>query len=457
METSSHPKTAIRFDNPAVQKDGSIKRIIGFVRAKDMISLFNDTTLDANPRSAKVNHVTSDIIRSVHESPSVFQFMTKGILLGTSSYRSLERNRFELTFQDPVYEGLLDGGHNMLAIGTYLLSEVLSDKEIRKIKLWKDFKNVWNAHKEQVKDIRNKFEFKVPVELLVPSNTKDEDVVQKFTMALIDICAARNNNAQLTTEAKANQRGFYEEIRKRMPPDLENRVEWKTNQWELDETRPIKVRNLIALAWIPLIVLHENKLLPTRSESGSNINFNVPPQKIYSSKGELSKLFDRLMEHPAISKPANGPRYELHNPEIGSAFDILKILPELYDKVFLDFPEAYNSTEGSRFGAIKAVKYNNGKKLYSSPFYNTESAYGVPDGYVLPFVFGLKALIRLNNRKLEWIEEPRHFLDCHMVKLVESFRMPMTMANYDPQKVAKQEASYRFMFQNVEMNIRQKF
>lgn len=450
MNATTPYKTIIRFDQAAAQEDGAIKRIVGFVHAKNMLALFDDATLDANPRSAKTNNVTADIVESVNEAPGLFQFKTKGILLGTSDYQQLQRNRFELNFNNPAYEGLLDGGHNMLALGTHLLGFVLDPKEVRKIKLWEDFKQQWATHRDQVKAIRDQLNFKVPVELLVPSDVDDEEVVQEFTMALMDICAARNNNAQLTTEAKANQRGFYEEIRKRMPPALAERVEWKTNEWESDHRRAIKVRDLIALAWIPLTVLQDDGLLPTESEAGTNLKFGVLPQNIYRNKGELSKLFDRLMEHPDVSKPTNGPLHELHNALVGSAFDILADLPALFDKVYMAFPDAYNKAVDGKFGKIKAVKYRDGKKLYASPFFGHMSAYGVPEPFVLPIIYGLKALLRVENGKLKWIEDPSAFVDRHIKSLVGAFRLPMDLASFDPQKIGKNEGSYSFMVGEVE-------
>lgn len=227
MEHEDTLKTIIRFDQAAAQADGPIKRIVGFVQAKNMLTLFDDATLDANPRSAKANAVVADIIDSVRTDPATFQFKTKGILLGTSDYKELQRNRYELRFAEPAYEGLLDGGHNMLAIGTFLLASVMAEKDLRKIKLWEDFKAAWSQHAKAVKAKKDEFTFKVPIELLVPADRDDESVVQSFTMALMDVCAARNNNAQLTTEAKANQRGFYDEIKRRLPEELANRIEWE--------------------------------------------------------------------------------------------------------------------------------------------------------------------------------------------------------------------------------------
>lgn len=443
-------KTIIRFDQPAEQKDGPIKRIVGFVRAKNMLTLFDDATLDANPRSAKANHVTSEIIQSVDDNPSIFQFKTKGILLGTCEYRKLERNRFSLTFTKPDYEGLLDGGHNMLALGTYLLSAVLDPKDIRKIKLWADFKEQWSLHKDKVKEKREDFTFKVPVELLVPSDVNNENIVQDFTMALMDICAARNNNAQLTSEAKSNQRGFYTEIKERMPDELASRIEWKTNEWESDHKRPIRMRDLIALVWIPLTVLKEEGRLPSYSDKSKNSNFLVPPQKIYASKGELSVLFDRLMEHAEVSKPKDGPIHELHNPEIGSSFDLLPSLMKLYDKVFLDLPPVYNQANSAKMGKWNCVKYKKGEMIYSAPFSDQKSAYKIPDGFVVPVLYSLKPLIKLNDRRLVWSQDPSQFLDRHMAKIAKAMALPMKFVNLDPQKFAKSEEVYQQLLREVD-------
>lgn len=446
--TTAPYKTLIRLEQPTEQADAPIRRVTGFVPAKNMLSLFDDATLDANPRSAKVNSVVGDIIESVHEAPKIFQFKTKGILLGTSTFAELDRNRFDLKFDDPAYEGLLDGGHNMLALGLYLLRHVMDERDWKKIKLWEDMKQAWHAHRDAVYEMRDQFAFKVPVELLLPTNPEDDEIVGEFRLALIDICAARNNNAQLTTEAKANQKGFYEELRKRLPKAVEDRVEWKTNEWSSDDSRPIKPRDLVALCWIPLTVLNEAGLLPKQTENKSPLNFTVLPQNIYRNKGELSLLFDKLMEHREVSKQTNGPQYEMHNTSVGSAFDITGALPALYDKIFVEMGPAYNANNG-KFGKIKEVRVPKRGCAYS-PFLHRESDFGVPDGYIIPVLYGLKALLEVKGGLLRWKTDPVSFLDRHMKVLIGAFKMPMEMAGFDPQKIAKSENSYLFMVGEVE-------
>ena len=444
MNTPSY-KTILRFEQAAEQADGPIKRITGFVPAKHFLSLYDDATLDANPRSAKAGSVTSDIIASVGESPDIFQFKTKGVLIGTSDFDELDRRRYQLRFNNPTYEGILDGGHNMLALGIHLLSHVMDERAVKRIKLWSDLKEDWTEHREAVRAMRDEFAFKVPVELLVPSDPDDEDVVAAFRLALVEVCAARNNNAQLTSEAKANQRGFYEALRERMPASIAERVEWKSNEWESDDSRPIKVRDIVALSWIPLGRLAEAGVLP--QDEGSR-SFEIAAPKLYAQKGEASKLFDRLMENPRVSKQVDGPRYELHHTGVGSAFEVTGALPALYDQVFLNFGEAYNRSGGS-FGNIKAVrKPKRGGVI--SPFLGQGGQYGVPDGFVLPIVYGLRALMAVEDGLVRWVMDPKAFLDANLKTLVGAFKMPMEMAGFDPQRIAKTENSYRFMEGEVE-------
>lgn len=450
MIASNPYKTIIRFDQVDAQQDGAIRRYLGFVQAKNLLSLFDDVKLDANPRSAKTNQVVADIIGSLRDDPKNFQFKTKGILLGTSTFAELDRRRFELHFDHPAYEGLLDGGHNMLALGVYLLSKLMDEKDIKKIKLWEDMKAAWEVNREGVHALKDTLEFKLPVELLVPSDPDNDEVVSEFRLALIDVCAARNNNAQLTMEARANQRGFYDEIRKRLPKPIADRVEWKSNDWDSDDSKPIKVRDLVALAWIPLTVLYENGLLPKETENGTPLNFEVLPQNIYRNKGELSKLFDKLMEHPLVSRAVNGPQHTMHNGSIASAFDVLADLPPLYDQIFVEIGDAYNKGTGGKFGKIKAVKVPK-RGVATAPFTHAEGEFGVPDGYVVPVLYGLKALMAVEDGNVVWrVRDPAKFLRRHMRSLASAFKMPMEMAGFDPQKIAKSPESYRFMVGEVE-------
>lgn len=436
-----------------VSSDNSIagiKRYTGFVRGRDLYGLFDHVSLEANPRAAKVGSVTHAIIASLDETPDLFPFKSKGILIGTAGYEALQRNRFELNIEDPASEGILDGGHNMLAIGLHMLSAVAEERELSRVSLWDEMKELWEKYRSDLEEVKDLFEFLVPVELLVPSDPTDDRAVQKFEMSVLDICAARNNNAQLTQETKSNKLGFYTEIRERLDPVIAARVEWKSNEWESSEARPIKVRDLLALAWIPLNKANEAGLLP--------LDISVTPQNIYRNKGECSKQFDKLMLNEGVSAPiaGEGPTHELHNNTVKSCFDILAELPALYDQIYEDFPEAYNANN-YRFGSSTIVKIYDPVKRETAKdktayvatrptthFLNRPVIYRYPDGLIMPLVYGLKGLLEVDEDRIVWATEPKMFLKRYLKDIAGAYRLVLDMARFDPQKLAKNQASHEF-------------
>lgn len=431
-----------------------IKRYTGFIRGRDLYPLFDHVSLEANPRAAKTGSVTEAILESLEKTPELFPFKSKGILLGTSNYEPLQRNRFELRFEDLASEGVLDGGHNMLAIGIHMLSAVAGDRELARVSLWEEMKDLWEEHRSELEAVREQFDFLVPLELLVPSDPENDRTVQQFEMSVLDICAARNNNAQLSQETKSNKLGFYNEIRERLDEDIAKRVEWKSNEWESSETRPIKVRDLLALAWVPLNLANEAGLLP--------LHISVTPQNIYRNKGECSKYFDKLMLDPAVSAPVDGPIHELTNATVASCFDILADMPKLYDKIYANFPEAYNAN-GYRFGANPIVRiYDPARREVAkdksayiasqpmTPFTNTPVFYRYPDGLIMPLVYGLKGLMEIEGENVVWATNPFKFLELYLKDIAGAYRLVLDMARFDPQKLAKNQASHEFAVSEFE-------
>ena len=275
----------IRIYRASEDEFNAITRVTGYLKGKQLIQLFKPKILDANPRKPKANRVTAEIIDTLKGTPELFQFKSKGLLIGTASATSLERNRFKVDFSKGG-EGILDGGHNMLSIGIYLIESATGEDWSRKIKTWDDLMSVWEENLSDIKKLEDELDFYVTAELLIPSDESDE-TLEEFRIALIDICAARNNNAQLSLEAKANQKGFYDEIRSRFTtklPNLTKRVEWKHNEWESDDRTPIRVRDLVSLAWVPLSLLEKGECLSDEEA------FEINPTLFYSSKSKLSEV-----------------------------------------------------------------------------------------------------------------------------------------------------------------------
>ena len=203
----------IKIDFSAEQTVGYITKIVGLTRARYLIPIIDSLDLDANPRSSKTGPVTDAIQESIENDPSVLPFKTKGILLASSHYERLERGRIKLTPENPQIEGILDGGHNTLAIGLYILKKAMEHKGTafpKGAKTWDDFKELWQANRNFVDEFLNALQkdpsigdlnFYVPVELLVTCDTDDICVVEFFKNNLLEICASRNNNVELQVSA----------------------------------------------------------------------------------------------------------------------------------------------------------------------------------------------------------------------------------------------------------------
>ncbi|WEF32819.1 hypothetical protein [Pseudoduganella chitinolytica] len=446
-----NPNTVIvRFETVAEQTAGPVRRIIGFTRARELFSLIDSADLEANPRSAKAGPVTESILESITETPDTFVFKTKGILVGASSYEKLQRNRYRLTFENTKIEGILDGGHNTLALGTHILVHALGDNAIkRKVRTWADFKEFWEEHRDEVEDLRARkasdddydssaLDFLIPLEVLVPSNLEDDESTDAFNSSLLSICSARNNNVQLTLETKAGKKGFYEVLRSALPMEIEERVEWKSN-----DGGDVKVRDLIALSWIPLSKLDLDDMP------------KILPQNIYRNKGECAKLFDDFMSRDDVSRATDGEyTRKVHNKQVMSALKLAGMLPTLYDKIYKDFPEAYKAN-GGKFGNINVVKVAANMRTQPTTYFTERNVdYSYPDGLIMPLVYGLKALIQVeDNGTVAWATEPMKFLDEHLAVIVRKYRPVLDAFRFDPQKVGKNEGSYDLIYDAFETQL----
>lgn len=429
-------KVIIKFDTVCERNDERypLRRIEGYATPDSIIRLLDIADLDANPREAKRGDVTDGIMESLGRGDGLFQFKSKGLLISAGEARPLERKRYELHFREPAFEGILDGGHNTLALALFILQETLGEDstELKRVKRWEDLAGVWKAHRSEIGEIQDALDFLIPVEVIYPHEGKKGQ--DQFEDAILEIAQARNNNAELTVETKAHKAGYYEDIKAAIDPKLAEVVEWKAG-----ESGRIKVRDLVALAWIPLTVLREN-LKPKD-------DFNRV--QIYSSKGACSAAFNDLVVLPGVSKEDRGSIRVLTHPGVKSALSLLRDLPELYDLIYARFPDAYNNSSQG-FGKIGPVRmYVPGKKgskylrsMAKTKFYQREVEYDYPDGFIMPLVVGLCALMEDKDGEIHWKVDPRAFIHNHLNEVVSSYYSAIQMADYDPQKVGKAPAAY---------------
>ncbi|MBC3514916.1 hypothetical protein H8K20_00735 [Neobittarella massiliensis] len=456
------PSIIIKFDCSGEQTVGEITKIVGLTRARFLISIIDALDLEANPRSAKTGPVTDAIQESIENDPRVFPFKTKGVLLASSRYDRLERNRIRITPESPEIEGILDGGHNTLAIGLYILNRAMQHKGIplpRNTKTWDVFKELWQKNRDIVDEYldmlrrepdNDALNFFVPIELLVPRDAEDGGCVESFKSDLLEICAARNNNVQLQVSAKANQRGYFDTLKSLMESydaDVNRRIEWKTN-----DGGEVKVQDLVALAWIPLSLIN-----PVRDCDGRTVE-PVSPQKIYSAKGSCLSQFERLMSSPEVTLEVDSDyRRELFNPEVLSAFEVAVQLPKLYDYIYEMFPKFYNFAGGS-YGRITAVKrLNENRREKKVPFTAKTVETLSPDGFIAPLVYGLQALMENavvdGHSVIRWKQEPMDFLRANLEKVVVYYAGIFSMCDYDPQKIGKNAQSYTQALSGYKMTL----
>lgn len=434
----------VKFEQRFEQTIEGITRMSGFVRARHFIPLIDVLDLDANPRSSKVGRVTAAIMDSIANTPDEFPFKSKGILLGATEYERLDRGRIRATFRDAHVEGILDGGHNTLAIGLHILKLAgVPDVQLRKAKNWFTFRELWDAETERLKSLRGQassfdhrdddLDFLIPLELIVPADPDDQVQIDRFQSSILEICEARNNNAELVVGAKSNKAGFYEDLRSYLPENIAARIEWKPNE----PGAFVKVQDLIALTWLPLGMLN-----PMPVDEGERPVIPPIPQNLYRNKGECMQKFHDLMSMDAVTHDRAGIA-DLYNPSVRSALKIAAQIPGLYDLIYDRFPNAYNANEG-RYGRITAVsKMNAAGRSKTARFSGSEVAANSPDGYMYPLMWGLTALMRLDeDGRVEWAVDPTTFVETHLAEIAQKFKLIMQVLDYDPVKIGKAPAAY---------------
>jgi len=443
-------KVIVRFDEVCARDKYGLRRIEGTATVASMIRLIDIADLEANPREAKVGDVTDEIEESLEETPQLFHFKSKGLLLAAGKCNPLERKRFELAFNDADIEGILDGGHNLLAIALHILRRALGEegtKLLRGIKRWEMIPDVWRDNRDKISELKGKLDFLTPIEVIYPQEGaagRDD-----FEDAVLDVARARNNNAQLTEETKANKAGFYDAIRESIDPKLVGEIEWKTN----DGGR-IKVRDLAALSWIPLSKIDEE--IPGKDE--------FIPVAMYRNKGACVSAYNTLMGSDEISEKAKGDIRQLKHKGVKSAIALLRDIPELFDLIYSEFPEAYNHASPG-FGRVTSVRiWEPGKATSGDPkylarpaytrFYRNECKYDFPDGFIMPIVWALGELMEYKDGKVSWKTDPSRFIRKNLPKTLDVFYGMIQMANYDPQKVGKTGACYYLVANDFKSRLR---
>jgi len=435
----------------------SIRRAVGFLSISQLLPILDSKALTPNPRSAKRNPIIDSILGTLNDTPELFRFKSKGLLISSHKVEELQRNRFRVAFEKDFVDGVLDGGHNLFGIGLFVLSQILDEKDINRIRTWEQLDAVWAANRKAIESLEFDPEDLVSVELLYPASS-DEAEQDAFDRAAFDISQARNANTAVKTEAFQNKLGFYDVLKEALPAELSRRVEWKPGVVEEPDAKPISARDIVALAWIPLNLANENNLLP--------VDISVLPQNIYRNKGECSDKFKMLMEHKEVTEPIGGEagqKGRLKHETIRSCLEIAADLPRLYDLIYEMFPRFYN--DGThKFGSRSVVKMYDPEKLKQlkadekdtssytgirpvTPFFQRSSKqmkWKYPDAFIIPFVTSLSALMKIVDGKVEWAFDDidQTVLD-KLEKAAPLFEGQFDAYLWDAQRLAKNASSHK--------------
>src|SRR3546814_6787787 len=77
-------------------------------------------------------------------------------------------------------------------------------------------------------------------------------------------------------------------------------------------------------------------------------------------------------------------------------------------------------------------------------FRNDPVYYRYPDGLIMPLVYGLKGLMDIDGERVVWATDPHVFLKRYLGDIAGAYRLVLDMARFDPQKLAKNQASHEF-------------
>jgi hypothetical protein len=449
----------LKFAHACVQPGGdenSIRRAIGFVNISQLLPIFDSKALAPNPRSAKRNTIIENILGTLNDTPELFRFKSKGLLISSHNVEELQRNRFRVLFEKEFVDGVLDGGHNLFAIGLFVLSQLLDKQALKGVKTWEQLDEAWSAHRKEINGLEFDPEHLISVELIYPGES-DEATQEAFDRAAFDISQARNANTEVQTEAFQNKLGFYDELKEALPTELSRRVEWKPGVVEEKEAKPISVRDIVALAWIPLNFANENKLLPR--------DISVLPQNIYRNKQECSDKFKILMEHSAVTETIGGKAGQVHqlkHEAVQSCLEIASDLPRLYDLIYEKFPRFYND-KTRRFGSRNVVKMYDPEKVKQlkadgkdasgytgihpvTPFYQRASKdmrWKYPEALIIPFVTGLTALMKVEDGRVVWAyDDIDAVVSEKLEKAAPLFEGQLEAYDWDSQRLAKSPSSH---------------
>ena len=415
-------RAELRFVEATDIEIGGIRRIVGVIKVADLISLISIATLDSNPRKPKRNDIIDSICKELRNHDYLFTYKTRGLLVGAANSIQLNSNEFRLEIEDQQIEGILDGGHNTLAIGLMIL-EVATGRptEISRIQDWKEFKQKWLENQSAIETWSKSptsstfHDMLIGVELILPMDVENSDSVDLFKRSIIDICSARNTSTPLKTSTMLGKLGLLDPLKARLLEPYLSRVQWEQNGQGV-----VKSDDLISMTLVPFKALL--KYFPIENKSGRFMTVKAA-NSLYAGRTAGVKNYGELMQSNKITKRTSDYKREIFGSEIESVFDLAAQLPEIYDRIYSLFASAFDHNSDRSLMALPSiVEWNNRHRLNLRLPYSGQPISGVfPEALIQPILRGLEFLIGfdLETRRLYWMRDPISFLDSHIDEIVK--------------------------------------
>ena len=334
-----------------LSEDG-ITQVLTYASLQSTLPLLRGAELEGtNPRLPKRTKGVKAIIETLHASPTRYCAMSKGIMF-ICTHIQADGDSLNLK---PL--GIFDGGHNALALISYLTQSAPKD--------WASAQSIL-ASKTDAEMFGNG-------ELLVPLRF----IHSTDAEALKDICTAQNTSMAVKGGSIDAMFGMFDTLRTHLPSELDERVRWSQNgQGAMD------VDDFIRILMVAF------KAIPSLSDS-------IRLTQMYSSKKPTREQVTRIL------------RDRQDDPMVQSALKLASTLARLFDHIQRLVPAEYNNA-GGKFGGLKSAKSATAK----TAFYGHDIEYKVPVAFVFPIFATAHLLLEVRgDSELAFKIDPFSFMD----------------------------------------------
>lgn len=409
---------------------------VGYIEPQDIVEIIKHVNLGSNPRTPiRKSLVVPEIIKTLEHDPQKFPLKSKGILVAAGRAISnkldhTEENRI-VKFSNSENEGILDGGHNLLAAGLHILSNNTIDTiDTSRIENWEDLQEAFNS----IQNISTQNKFLMPIEII--SLSQDEIGGEPIRDIFASISSARNFNTELKHSAIANYAGYYNYLKSVLSSDCLRRISWRQNEDGIND-----VDLVIRLAWSVLSIIDfEDEELNSLKINGA---------EAFSDPDKAIKNYSQIISNKKTSKKINNlsKSIEIYDKKVLSALDMVNDILESYDIIYENYQFAYNKS-GGKFGKLNYVA--NQPEKTGLPFSTKEFSGKYPhEAMIFPIIFSVRQLVGKYPEQspkagqLGWLTRPQDFFSNidNLSKIIGDYRLAYDL-NSNINAIASNEAAY---------------